>query len=140
MLTPEVKLAQEYKVSRNTIRHAISQLAKEGYWGRIPGKETFFLKRNGELTREKWLVSSVEVLFEATILTEVEFEAMELLDKPPTFTLRDLRLKKRNKVCYFVGIKYWEKEAISYLQVFLPYEIGVHINEKELGQGTIFLY
>lgn len=140
MLPPEIDLAQTYGISRNTVRHAISLLVKDGYVKRIPGKGTFFLDQRGDLTRDQWVVSSIEDMLELTKQTRVDFEPMKVLDDPPASVMKDLELKKWNKVCLFDGIKYRNKDAVSYLQVYLPYEIGVQIKNEERGHGTVFLY
>lgn len=140
MLTPEIELAREYGVSRNTIRHAIGLLARDGYVMRIPGKGTFVLNPIENLTRDQWAVSSIEDMLDDTKQTTADFEPMELLNEPPTFVLEDLKLKKWNKVCLFRGIKYRKKQQVSYLRVYLPYEIGIQIDASERGQKTHFLY
>jgi DNA-binding GntR family transcriptional regulator len=140
MLTPEIDLAQEYRVSRNTIRHAIGLLARDGYLMRIPGKGTFVLNPTNNLTRNQWAVSSIEDMLEITKQSAVDFAPMDLLETPPPFVLEDLQLQKWNKVCLFRGKKYQKKQLVSFLEVYLPYEIGVQIDEKERGQSTHFLY
>jgi len=140
MLPPEIELAANYGISRNTVRHAIGLLVKDGYVRRIPGKGTFFLDKRGHLTGDQWVVSSIEDMLEITKRTTVDFSPMKLLDHPMPFVMKDLGLKKWNKVCYFEGIKYRDKDAVSYLQVYLPYEIGIQVKESERGQKTIFYY
>lgn len=140
MLTPEIELAQEYGVSRNTIRHAIGLLARDGYVMRIPGKGTFILNPVENLTRTQWAVSSIEDMLEDTRQTMVDFAPMEVLDNPPDFVMEDLRLKSWNKACLFRGKKYRNRQLVSSLWVYLPYEIGIKIDEKERGRKTHFLY
>lgn len=140
MLTPEIELAGEYGVSRNTIRHAIGLLARDGYVMRIPGKGTFITEPLRNLTRDQWAVSSIEDMLEDTKQTKVTFEKMELLEAPPSFVIQDLDLRKWNKVCLFRGTKYRRTQPVSYLQVYLPFEIGMQINEKDRGERTHFLY
>ena len=60
MLTPEIELAREYEVSRNTLRHAISLLVKDGYLMRIRGKGTFVLDPREGLPWVQWVVPSIE--------------------------------------------------------------------------------
>lgn len=44
----EEALAQEYNVSRITVRHALIELINEGYLFRVPGKGTFVSKENNK--------------------------------------------------------------------------------------------
>jgi DNA-binding GntR family transcriptional regulator len=140
MLTPEIEMAREYRVSRNTIRHAIGLLARDGYLMRIPGKGTFVLNPVDNLMRRQWAVSSIEDMLEVTKLSAVDFDPMEIVDGPPSFVKQDLQLRKWNKVCLFRGKKYQNKLLVSYLHVYMPYEIGIRIDAKERGQSTHFLY
>jgi DNA-binding GntR family transcriptional regulator len=140
MLSPEVEMAREYSVSRNTIRHAIGLLARDGYLTRIPGKGTFVLNPVDNLMRRQWAVSSIEDMLAVTKMSSVDFDPMEVIDDPPPFVKQDLQLKKWNKVCLIRGKKYQKKHLVSYLQVYMPYEIGIQIDVKERGQSTHFLY
>ncbi|MEW6262693.1 MAG: GntR family transcriptional regulator [Thermodesulfobacteriota bacterium] len=140
MLTPEEELAREYGVSRNTIRHAIGLLVKDGYLMRIPGKGTFVLNPSEGLIRDQWAISSIEDMLQDTKQTKVTFEPMMILDKPPNSILQDLQLQKWNKVCLFQGIKYRKRQPVSFLQVYLPYEIGVQVDQEVRGQKTVWLY
>ena len=140
MLPPEIELARKYEVSRNTVRHAIGILANDGLVTRIPGKGTFFLDRKKDFTKDQWVVSSIEDMLEVTKQTRVDLSPMKVLDKPPGFVLRDLELRKWNKVGYSQGLKYRGDKPISYIQIYLPYELGVQIDHKERGDRTVFLF
>jgi DNA-binding GntR family transcriptional regulator len=107
---------------------------------RIPGKGTFIQNPVNNLMRNQWAVSSIEDMLESTKLTSVDFDPMAIIERPPVFVLQDLKLKKWNKVCLFRGKKYQNKRLLSYLEVYLPYEIGIQVDEKQRGQGTHFLY
>ena len=140
MIPPEVILAEEYGVSRNTIRHAIGLLAKDGHLMRIPGKGTFVLDRRLDSTRIQWVLSSVEDMLQMTRQTRIDYGPPELLERVPAFVMRDLKLSTWNKAWLFRGLKYRNKELVSHLQTYLPYEIGAQIDQGERGQKTIFLY
>jgi DNA-binding GntR family transcriptional regulator len=140
MLTPEIELADRYGVSRNTIRHAISILSKEGYLHRIPGKGTFVLKPREVKIQNQWEISSIEDMIEITKNTKVDYGQMEVIENPEEFVRSDLKLLLWNKACRFQGIKYQNKKIDSFIQVYLPYEVGVQIDHKERGDSTIFLY
>lgn len=140
MLTPEIEMAKEYGVSRNTIRHAVGLLARDGYLMRIPGKGTFVLNPIANLTKNQWAVSSIEDMLEVTKLSSVSFDPMELIENPQPWLLDDLQLKKWNKVCLFKGRKYQHNKPLSYLQVYMPYEIGIRIDQEKRGGRTHFLY
>lgn len=139
-LTPEIDLAREYGVSRNTVRRAIRLLVKDGYLTRIPGKGTFVLNRQVGPPLDQWVVSSIEEMIEVTKQTRVVYEPRLLVEKVPDFIMKDLRLKSWNKVWHFRGLKYRGAKLISYVKVYLPYEIGMQIDVKERGDRTSLRY
>ncbi|MCM8803744.1 MAG: GntR family transcriptional regulator [Candidatus Omnitrophica bacterium] len=68
----ERKLANIYKVSRITVRHAISELVAEGYLYRIPFKGTYISKDLSKLTIEVIINPPLNISFFSEILTGVE--------------------------------------------------------------------
>lgn len=140
MLKPEIELARDYGISRNTMRHANELLVRDGFLKRIPGKGTFVINRNEDLTREQWIIPVIEDVLETSKKTRVDFKPMVILDMPPAFVIEDLNLKKWNKACYFEGIKHRTAKEINRLQVYLPYEIGIQIDAEKRGQRTNLAY
>lgn len=140
MIKPEIELARDYGMSRNTMRHAIELLVRDGFLKRIPGKGTFVISRQEDLTKEQWIIPSLEDLLEVSKQTRVDFKPMVVLDKPPAFVIENLNLKKWNRVCYFEGIKNRGEGKINRLQVYLPYEIGIQIDAEKRAQKTNLAY
>ncbi len=70
----ERKLCKQYKVSRITIRHALSELVVEGYLYRIPFKGTYISKDLSKLTILFIVNSPLNVSFFADILGGFEKE------------------------------------------------------------------
>lgn len=140
MLKPEIELARDYGISRNTMRHAIELLVRDGFLKRIPGKGTFVISRREDLTREQWIVPAIEDVLEASKQTRVDFKPMVILDMPPAFVIEDLNLKKWNKACYYEGIKRRTGDKINRLEVYVPYEIGIQIDVEKRGQKTNLAY
>jgi GntR family transcriptional regulator len=68
-LPTEAELAQEYRVSRQTVRRAFHDLVAEGMVHRVPGRGTFAAAREGQYLRQ---FGSVEDLMSLSSDTELE--------------------------------------------------------------------
>jgi len=68
----ERKLAKIYKISRITVRHAISELVAEGYLYRIPFKGTYISKDLNRLTIQLIINPPLTVSFFTEILSGIE--------------------------------------------------------------------
>lgn len=68
-LPTEAELAQEYQVSRQTVRRAFHDLVAEGMVYRVPGRGTFAATRDGQYLRQ---FGSVEDLMSLSRDTELE--------------------------------------------------------------------
>jgi DNA-binding GntR family transcriptional regulator len=68
-LPTEAELAQEYRVSRQTVRRAFHDLVAEGMVHRVPGRGTFAAARDGQYLRQ---FGSVEDLMGLSLDTRLE--------------------------------------------------------------------
>ncbi|HEV3361442.1 MAG TPA: GntR family transcriptional regulator [Pseudonocardiaceae bacterium] len=68
-LPTEAELAQEYRVSRQTVRRAFHDLVAEGMVHRVPGRGTFAAAREGQYLRQ---FGSVEDLMALSTDTQLE--------------------------------------------------------------------
>lgn len=68
-LPTEAELAQEYRVSRQTVRRAFHDLVAEGMVNRVPGRGTFAAGRDGQYLRQ---FGSVEDLMSLSWDTKLE--------------------------------------------------------------------
>lgn len=68
-LPTEAELAQEYHVSRQTVRRAFHDLVAEGMVNRVPGRGTFAAARDGQYLRQ---FGSVEDLMGLSLDTRLE--------------------------------------------------------------------
>jgi GntR family transcriptional regulator len=68
-LPTEAELAQEYQVSRQTVRRAFHDLVAEGMVNRVPGRGTFAAGRDGQYLRQ---FGSIEDLMGLSLDTRLE--------------------------------------------------------------------
>ncbi|HEX3781483.1 MAG TPA: GntR family transcriptional regulator [Pseudonocardiaceae bacterium] len=68
-LPTEAELAQEYQVSRQTVRRAFHDLVAEGLVNRVPGRGTFATTRDGQYLRQ---FGSIEDLMGLSLDTRLE--------------------------------------------------------------------
>ncbi|MFA6714387.1 MAG: GntR family transcriptional regulator [Victivallaceae bacterium] len=69
----EMELAEKYEISRTVVRHALSELAGEGYLHRIPGKGTFVTSRSEEKRKNEITVSKAVALIMPCTQSETLF-------------------------------------------------------------------
>jgi len=140
-LKTEMELAEEYKVSRTTVRHAMGFLERDGYVKRIVGKGTYVIDDYENLMGDQWVVSSIDDLLETTKRTEIEYGPSSLIEEPKAWLISDLDLESWNKVWLCRGIKYLNKKPVGVIEVYLPYEIGDHpaLSERKTEQRLTFI-
>ncbi len=132
-LKTELQLAEEYGVSRNTIRHAIGILERDNYLKRIVGKGTYVISDYEYFMTNQWVMFSIDDLNEVTKKTIIKYDAGILIEKPKLWVISDLDLQRWNKVWFYEGTKFVNDKPVSLVHVYLPYEIGYHPNFQDAG-------
>jgi GntR family transcriptional regulator len=130
LIPPERDLAEEFKVSRITVRRAIEDLAREGLFVRIQGKGTFVTplkvsdssKRVGGFAEELRLTG-----FEA------KFKVIEVSTIPcPPGVARKLNIDEGSNVLYIYRLALADNEPIATAIVYLAVEESISVNADEL--------
>jgi GntR family transcriptional regulator len=129
-LPSEDALAQEYQVSRITIRQALSLLEKDGLVIRKRGKGTFVSEGVAIPESPKWN-GSIEDLILMGIKTTTELLDLSKID-PPEIIKQRLKLTD-GQVVRIEKIRLVEQSPFSYVINYLPLEIGRKINSDDLA-------
>ncbi|MEG0378613.1 MAG: GntR family transcriptional regulator [Eubacterium sp.] len=121
-LPPENTLAEEYKVSRITIRNALSSLIEEGYIHTIPGKGNYVLTK----ANDKFILSLKpdKVLKEG--FNHVELLGSEIIN--PTIDLvYHLRVSPESRIVLINWRLFKNDTPVAYDTQFIPYFPGITV-------------
>jgi GntR family transcriptional regulator len=131
-LPSEDALAEEYNVSRITIRQALSLLKEDGLVVRQRGKGTFVSEQvNSEALEPPKLSGSIEDLILMGIQTTTKTLNMSMV-KPPDKILDRLKLARDSQLLRIEKIRLVEQGPLSYVINYLPPEIGKKIKSEDL--------
>ncbi len=120
-LPSEDALAGEYKVSRITVRQALSSIEKDGLVIRQRGKGTFVSKKADSLELPRF-TGSIEDLVMMGKRTKTKVIGSAWIDPPEI--IRDRLGVKDDKVLRIEKIRYVEGGSFSHVFNYLPPEIG----------------
>jgi GntR family transcriptional regulator len=129
-LPSEDALAEEYQVSRITIRQALSLLEKDGLVIRKRGKGTFVSEGVAIPESPKWN-GSIEDLILMGIKTKTEVLEMSNID-PPEMVRERLKLTRGALVLRIEKIRSVEQSPFSYVLNYLHSDIGKDIHSEDL--------
>jgi GntR family transcriptional regulator len=129
-LPSEDALAEQYQVSRITIRQALSLLEKDGLVIRKRGKGTFVSEGVAIPESPKWN-GSIEDLILMGIKTKTEVLEMSNID-PPEMVRDRLKLTGDAQVLRIEKIRSVEQSPFSYVLNYLASDIGKDIHSEDL--------
>lgn len=128
----EQELQEKYKVSRSTVRQAISELVNEGCLIKKQGRGTF-VSGMGKLKEElPRLLSFTEQILAKGIKPETRVISVEEISPPKRIT-KALRLKEKEKVLRIERLRLADKKAICILVSYLPFSLGIKIEDDFTG-------
>ncbi len=136
-LPSESALRKEFDVSRITVRQALSLLEQDGLIIRQRGKGTF-IPESVETVRAPRLTGSIEDLI--TMSKQTETKVLDVfLTEPPDHVKERLKLGFSEKVLRIKKIRLVDGEPLSYIQNYLPPDIGNKINPDDLKTKPLMM-
>jgi len=128
----ENELTHQFHVSRLTVRQAISQLVQEGFLISKRGEGTF-------VTPDKNLINSFGIEFIGFMddlfyqVSKSKTKSVEIIQvEAPKFIREKLGLGEEKKVVQIKRVRFLNNRPFTYTINYLPMEIGVRINERDL--------
>lgn len=129
----ERELIDTYKVSRSTVREAISQLAREGILEKKHGKGTFVsmkpiqdwlghLSSTSEIVRRMGKVPGAKLLQHGIV-------------KPPK---EIVEITGFHEAYFIKRIRYADETPLAIENHYYPIEIGQALAKLDIGQGTLY--
>lgn len=137
-LSGELKLAEEHRVSRVTVRRALEALMEEGLIMRKPGVGTLVCERPVGATV---MTASVSNLL-PNIVKMGESSRVRLLEfgygYPQDGVRERLRLEEGERTQLSVRVRLAEDKPFSYLTTHVPERIALSYNEEDLGTTPLY--
>lgn len=134
-LPSETALAEEYKVSRNTVREALQELIVRGYIKRIHGKGSFVLSTPINYGIDDLM--SVDELIRMTGLEPSTKVARFDVGMAAESVRGLLKISKFEPVYYIERVKYANDKAVVYDSVTIPSKFLSQVSMEELN-GSLF--
>lgn len=133
----EKELCAHHGVSRITVQNAVRALVNEGVLYRVQGRGTFVSKRKINfhfLTRR--------TSFEEQILAMNMTPSVAVLQLEVTVAsaavAEQLRIAQGEKVIHLLRLRYADKEPISYVDCYQPYDLCHFLLDEDFTQESLF--
>lgn len=137
-LPGEIKLAEQYGVSRVTVRRAMEGLREAGMVERRPGLGTVVLEQPMDATVMTASVASLlpnmVKMSQTSRVRLLEFSYM----RPPEAVRESLCLEARERVQRSVRVRLADDKPFSYLTTHVPEHIALHYTEADLASTPLF--
>lgn len=134
----ENEFAEQFGVSRITVRQALNQLQLEGYIFKVPGKGTFVSK-----PKTFQNISSLQGFAEAMssagheILNRVISAELKQI---PMYVVPKLKLPVKANVYEIQRVRLLNRQPVSYELTYLPEHIGLKLKEKAIDLRTTDIF
>ncbi len=135
----ENELAERFKVSRLTVRQAVSQLVQEGFLNSRRGEGTFVTANEGLINSFSLETSGfMDDLFSYQV-AKVRAKSVEIIRIDASKLVKEkLELDAgTNEVVQIKRIRYLGSRLFTYTINYLPVDIGARLNEKMLYEKTL---
>jgi len=136
-LPSEPELAQQYGVSRMTVRHAVDRLVAERMVVRRRGSGTFITERRPTYRRINRLGSlQVEIgQGDTQVRTVVQ---LQTADRPPLEVRRTLGLSPSQQAVHLVRVRFVEGVAAAVQDSWLPHDSVPGLARIDLVEGSLY--
>jgi GntR family transcriptional regulator len=136
LLPTEEQLVDSYKVSRITVRQALSSLEKDGIIVRKRGKGSFVTDRTIGLEPMK-LTGMIEDIIAMGIKTKTQVLDFSFVH-PSKKVMEALNLGKEDKALKIERVRFIKKVPYSYTLNYIPPDLGEKIGMKDIVVHPLF--
>jgi len=135
-LPSEHALSAEHKVGRNTIRHALSELAAKGYVESVQGVGTFVTETHFPKTVEFLYGFSQEMAQRGKVVASQLIEA-KLISADPLLA-RVLRIQLGSEVVFLNRLRLVDGKPAAIERAYLPHSFCHGILEHDFSQESLY--
>ncbi len=135
-LPSEYALSKEHKVGRNTIRHALSDLAAQGYLESVQGVGTFVTETHFPKTVEFLYGFSQEMAQRGKVVSSRVIEA-KLIPADPLLA-RVLRVQLGAEVVFLNRLRLVDGKPAAIERAYLPHAFCLGILEHDFSRESLY--
>jgi GntR family transcriptional regulator len=135
-LPSEHELSQIYSVGRNTVRRAISELAKDGALKTIPGVGTFVSDQRLDKTAQYLFGFTNEMTLHGKNISSQVLEA-KLISADP-FLARRLQIQLGAEVVFLNRVRLMDGEPTAIERSYLPHALCPGILEYNFAEASLY--
>jgi GntR family transcriptional regulator len=128
-------LVLEFGVSRETVREAVRGLAMEGWVSRHRGQGTFVCK-TPKLKLDHRVTGLAEALTDLNADTKVDTLQKGIVRVAPEIARR-INVESESFIYKIVRLRYFEGEPLSYIETYLPIDIGERLMQLDIEHPSI---
>lgn len=133
----EKELSEMFKISRTTVRQAITELVQEGWLYRVKSKGTFVSKPKINQDFMSRLVTFREEM-EASG-KKPRTEVLELkVENVPEQVASELKLEPEDQVIYMNRRRFADEEPIVVVETYVPYEDCAYVLQHDLVGQSLY--
>jgi len=137
LIPTEKDLSDMFKISRTTVRQAITELVSEGWLYRVKSKGTFVSQPKISQDFIKKVESFNDQIQRAGMIPSTEVLSLKVVKASETIASR-LELKKNDAVIYLHRKRLADNEPIVTIETFLPYEDCAFLLTHDLEQERLY--
>ncbi len=131
----ENELSETYEVSRQTVRHALKNLANEELLNPVPGKG-YFVTPKKQWFESEWLIESLDDLLVLEKKARYKSLNIEFASPDPTVSKR-LSLQDDAKVACFEGVWSVKGSKLAHSIIYLPWKQDVPLPTEERVNSSL---
>jgi len=136
-LPPEVDLAREFGVSRETLRQALEPLERDGLISRTRGRGSFVEARASAAASDK-LTGMTEDMVALGLPTRARVLGHELIEADARVAAH-LKLRPASPIVRIDRLRLFDGDPLSYHVAFLPVDVGARVLQEDLENNSIVL-
>ncbi|WEG13352.1 GntR family transcriptional regulator [Pullulanibacillus sp. KACC 23026] len=137
MIPTENELINLYKISRTTVRQAITELVQEGWLYRIKSKGTFVSKPKINQSFIQAIGSFNDQIAQLGRTPSTELLDFKVID-PPELVVEELKLKPKEKVIFIHRRRFADDEPIVMAKTYLPYKKCQFVLDHDLEKESLY--
>lgn len=137
MIPTEWEIIDYFKLSRTTVRQALTDLVNENLLYRKKGIGTFVSKPKIDLQYMGNMVSYNEQITSMGLTPSTKVLKFEVI-AADEFLAQEMGLSKGDKVIELVRLRFADEESIAVVQSYLPYDLCNYILELDMENNSLY--